>query len=89
MGKIHGIIECMFLDAGSKSEGVKAVLTDDEGKKFILYRANILPQADTFFLPYDGMSVTVDGSEEPQSGTILVNSIIPDNNQNTIQDEKE
>ena len=35
---IHGILECPLLNLGSKSEGRRAILTDDEGKKYKLYR---------------------------------------------------
>ena len=44
---IHGILECPLLDLGSKSEGRRAILTDDEGKKYKLYRAGILPVSYT------------------------------------------
>ena len=43
---IHGILECPLLNLGSKSEGRRAILTDDEGKKYKLYRAGILPAGD-------------------------------------------
>ena len=49
---IHGILECPLLNLGSKSEGRRAILTDDEGKKYKLYRAGILPAGDPFFIPY-------------------------------------
>ena len=48
---IHGILECPLLNLGSKSEGRRAILTDDEGKKYKLYRAGILPAGDPFFIP--------------------------------------
>lgn len=48
MTTIHGILECPLLDHGSKSEGRRAILTDDDGKKYKLYRAGILPSGDRF-----------------------------------------
>ena len=59
MTTIHGILECPLLDHGSKSEGRRAILTDDDGKKYKLYRAGILPYGDPFFIPYDGMHIGV------------------------------
>lgn len=41
---IHGILECPLLNLGSKSEGRRAILTDDEGKKYKLYRAGYYPR---------------------------------------------
>ena len=34
MTTIHGILECPLLDHGSKSEGRRAILTDNDGKKY-------------------------------------------------------
>ena len=75
---IHGILECPLLDAGSKSEGRKAILTDDDGKKYKLYRAGILSAGDPFFIPYDGMHVKICGNEEEETGSFLVTSILLD-----------
>ena len=75
MTTIHGILECPLLDAGSKSEGRKAILTDDDGKKYKLYRAGMLPAGDPFFIPYDGMHVGIRGNEEEETGRFLVTSI--------------
>ncbi|MEI3422169.1 MAG: hypothetical protein V8R91_14605 [Butyricimonas faecihominis] len=65
---IHGILECPLLNLGSKSEGRRAILTDDEGKKYKLYRAGILPAGDPFFIPYDGMHIGVSGSRRKKQG---------------------
>ena len=75
---IHGILECPLLDAGSKSEGRKAILMGDDGKKYKLYRAGILPTGDPFFIPYDGRHIGVDGNEEEETGSFLVTSILLD-----------
>lgn len=75
MTTIHGILECPLLDHGSKSEGRRAILTDDDGKKYKLYRAGILPYGDPFFIPYDGMHIGVTGSLEEETGNFLVTSL--------------
>ena len=75
---IHGILECPLLNLGSKSEGRRAILTDDEGKKYKLYRAGILPAGDPFFIPYDGMHIGVSGHAEEETGSFLVTSILLD-----------
>ena len=76
MTTIHGILECPLLDHGSKSEGRRAILTDDDGKKYKLYRAGILPYGDPFFIPYDGMPIGVTGSLEEETGNFLVTSLL-------------
>ena len=75
---IHGILECPLLNLGSKSEGRRAILTDDEGKKYKLYRAGILPAGDPFFIPYDGIHIGVSGNAEEETGSFLVTSILLD-----------
>ena len=75
---IHGILECPLLNLGSKSEGRRAILTDDEGKKYKLYRAWILPAGDPLFIPYDGMHIGVSGNAEEETGSFLVTSILLD-----------
>lgn len=45
---IHGILECPLLNLGSKSEGRRAILTDDEGKKYKLYRPGYYPPVTRF-----------------------------------------
>ncbi len=81
---IHGILECPLLDAGSKSEGRKAILTGDDGKKYKLYRAGMLPAGDPFFIPYDGMHVGIRGNEEEETGSFLVTSILLDDGTEVI-----
>ena len=75
---IHGILECPLLNLGSKSEGRRAIWTDDEGKKYKLYRAGILPAGDPFFIPYDGIHIGVSGNAEEETGSFLVTSILLD-----------
>ena len=50
--------------------------TDDDGKKYKLYRAGILPSGDPFFIPYDGMHIGVTGSVEEETGNFLVTSLL-------------
>ena len=76
MTTIHGILECPLLDHGSKSEGRRAILTDDDGNKYKLYRAGILPSGEALVLAYDGMYIGVTGSLEEETGNFLVTSLL-------------
>ncbi len=76
MVTVYGIIEMPLMDEGSKSEGPRAVLTDDEGKRYFLYRAGTLSSDDPFFKDYVGMRVGVVGEDEPDTGNFCVNKII-------------
>ena len=73
---IYGFLECPQVDIGSKSDGRIAILTDSFGKKYKLYRKDVLPSFDKFFIPYANQRIGVNGNEEPETGSYLVNSIL-------------
>ncbi len=73
---VYGLLECPLSDIGSKSEGRRAVLTDDEGRQYSLYRADVMPGSDPFFLQYEGRRIGVSGTDEPRTGDFLVESIL-------------
>ncbi len=73
---IYGFLECPLMDVGSKSEGRKAILTDDAGRKYKLYRKDVLPSWDEFFIPYSNQRIGVNGNEEPNTGSFLVHSML-------------
>lgn len=87
---IHGKIEYRMSDSGSKSEGFRAFLTDEEGRIYKLYRADRLPYGDPFFQPLDGMEAEVVGTFEEDTGYFLVETIIlDDGNELPANDEED
>lgn len=76
METIRGKIQCRTFNAGSKSEGMRAVLTDSDGNEYMLYRAGVYPVNDKYFLDMDGMDVSVTGEKE-DSGDFCVSSAVP------------
>lgn len=79
---IYGTIEYRMGDEGSKSEGFRASLIADEGKRYRLYRAGMLPYDDPFFEPLDGLTVKAEGEYEEETGYFRVDSV-------TLEDETE
>lgn len=73
---IYGTIEYRMGDEGSKSEGFRASLIADEGKRYRLYRAGMLPYDDPFFEPLDGLTVKAEGEYEEETGYFRVDSVI-------------
>lgn len=72
---IYGTIEYRMGDEGSKSEGFRASLIADDGKRYRLYRAGMLPYDDPFFEPLDGLSVKAEGEYEEETGYFRVDSV--------------
>ncbi len=72
---INGILECPLVDVGSKSEGRRAFLTDESGKRYKLYRKDVWPVSDEFFYQYSEKQVSIEGEEESDTGSFLVQSI--------------
>lgn len=64
MNTISGTINLRLTAEGSKSEGHTAILRNDEGCEYTLYRKDMLPVNDPFFAPYDNRYVTVTGTVE-------------------------
>lgn len=79
---IYGTIEYRMGDEGSKSEGFRASLIADEGKRYRLYRAGMLPYDDPFFEPLDGLTVKAEGEYEEETGYFRVDSV-------TLEDKPE
>ncbi len=73
---VYGLLECPLTGVGSKSEGRRPVLTDDEGRKYKLYRAGVLPVSDKFFDQFEGQRIGVTGRDEPRTGNFLVESVL-------------
>lgn len=79
---IYGTIEYRMGDKGSKSEGFRASLIADDGKRYRLYRAGMLPYDDPFFEPLDSLSVKAEGEYEEETGYFRVDSV-------TLEDKPE
>lgn len=52
---------------GTKSEGLVSFLLIDENKEYRLYRTDVYPINDSYFSPFDGKMVSVDGEIENDS----------------------
>ena len=76
MSETKGKILIDLQDTGSKSQGAIAKLQTPEGKTYILYRENTLPQDDPYFEKLDNSEVTVIGDIEEANSYICVESII-------------
>jgi len=70
----QGTLSIRLQNKGSKSEGLYAILTDAEEKKWTLYRPEYYPANDEFFTPFDGHQVSVEGEPELDN-YICVNNI--------------
>lgn len=75
MNIVKGKITIESMYDGSKSQGEAAILTTDDGRNYILYRAGRLPQNDKFFAPANNSIASVTGSIEEENGYICVKSI--------------
>ncbi len=89
MTTINGILECPLMDVGSKSEGKRAILTDDLGNTYQLYRSGVYPVNDEYFYQFIGMKVIVTGIDEPRTGNFLVESITAEENNTTDSNTEE
>lgn len=79
METYHGILSLREMNAGSKAEGIYTFLKVDEDKEYMLYRKDVYPADDAFFAPYDGMELSVNGTLEPATNTILIEELhLPD-----------
>lgn len=65
METLRGIIEVRRQNIGSRSEGNFTFLKTEDGRKFTLYRSEIIPQGDAFLQSFDGQTIDVDGDAEP------------------------
>lgn len=75
MSTVKGKIKIESMYEGSKSEGMVALLTTDEGKEYTLYRAGKMPQNDKFFATLNNAEVEITGSIEEENNYICVESI--------------
>ncbi len=75
MMTIYGILQCPILDEGSKSEGRRAILTDEQGNTYKLYRPEAYPVNDEYFYQFIGKPVIVTGDLERRTGNFKVESI--------------
>lgn len=72
---VNGVMEYCLQNTGSKSEGNMALLKCDDGKEYFLYRSGEHPVNDTFFAPFDGKSIEVEGKAEERTGYFCVTAI--------------
>lgn len=75
MRTVKGKIKIENMYEGSKSEGMVALLTTDEGNIYTLYRAGKMPQNDKFFATVNNAEVKVTGSVEEGNNYICVESM--------------
>lgn len=64
METLQGIVEVRRQNVGSRSEGNFTFLKTENGREFVLYRANVFPQGDAFLRSFDGCTISVDGISE-------------------------
>ena len=84
MSKIKGKISICSHTEGSKSDGNIATLYSQEGKEYILYREDIMPQDDPFFASLDGQDVEVDGDIEERGQYLCVHSVLLANGETLV-----
>lgn len=73
--KITGKVECIHSDTGSKSEGIRCFVKDISGKRYKLYRADILPQYDDLLQSFEGKTADITGIPEERTGNFRVTDI--------------
>ena len=73
METYNGVLTLRFMDEGSKSEAVYAYLKLDSGEEYMLYRQDVYPANDDFFVPFNGQYVLLKG--ELESDSILVEEV--------------
>lgn len=78
MERIEGIIKIEERTNGSKSQGAVAIITTGDGKEYILYRSEMLPENDPFFTQFNNQNVVINGETET-SGYICVASVESEN----------
>ena len=82
----EGLLTVELHNEGSKSEGLYAVLTETEGKTWILYRADVYPANDDFFAPFNGHQVSVEGEQEMDKYIITITDEIKEETENEQND---
>lgn len=75
MSKIKGRLTITTNAIGSKSEGKIAILSAEDRKEYVLYRENQMPQDDTFFFPWDGKEIEIEGDIETHNRYVCVREI--------------
>lgn len=75
MSKIKGRLTITLDAIGSKSEGKIAILSAQDGKEYVLYRENQMPQDDDFFSPWDGKEIEIEGDIETRNKYVCVTEI--------------
>ena len=84
MSKTKGKISICISAEGSKSDGSVATLCTKEGKEYILYREDIMPQDDSFFAPLDGQDVEIDGDIEERGQYLCVRNVLLANGETLV-----
>lgn len=75
MSKIKGRLSITLDAIGSKSEGKIAILSAQDGKEYVLYRENQMPQDDDFFTHWDGKEIEIEGDIETRNRYVCVTEI--------------
>lgn len=75
MSIIYGVLEYTLQNIASRSEGRMAVLKCEDGKEYMLYRENVYPVDDEFFVPYQGLNLKVEGKADADTDYFCVSSI--------------
>lgn len=79
MDIVKGKISVEIIEDGSKSQGEIAYINcNDSEKRYVIYRAGMLPQNDTFLCSLVGTAVVLHGKIE-DNGYFCVESIASDN----------
>lgn len=77
MNEVRGTITRRLTAVGSRSEGYKTFLAGDDGCEYTLYRKDMLPIDDPYFVPYDNKRVAVKGwvEQSREHTSICVDSL--------------
>ena len=84
----EGKITIELFNEGTKSEGLYAILTDSEAKRWILSRPGVHPAGDEFFTPFADHQVSVEGEKELDKYIRVENITITDETKEESENEQ-